>query len=85
MSIKTNIGRKVAITKICDGNGYPENDHKYIGRAYNQVVTLVALVPNTNCFYITDFFIPEFIGERNDYIHYGFLKVSIHNITFLEE
>ena len=79
------IGKRVAITKICDGTGYPQNDRKYIGKAYNQIVKLVALVPGTVDFYITDFFIPEFINENNDYIHYGFLKVSSGNITMLCE
>ena len=41
------IGKRVAVTKICDGTGYPQNDQKYIGKAYNQVVKLVALVPGT--------------------------------------
>lgn len=79
------IGKKATITKIRDGLGYPKNDEKYIGRAYNQVVKLVALVPNTTDFYITDFFMPEFIDKNNDYIHYGFLKVSSGNITLLCE
>ena len=41
------IGKRVVVTKICDGTGYPQNDQKYIGKAYNQVVKLVALVPGT--------------------------------------
>ena len=41
------IGKRVAVTKICDGTGYPQNDQKYIGKAYNQVVKLIALVPGT--------------------------------------
>jgi len=79
------IGKRVAITKICDGTGYPQNDQKYIGKAYNQVVKLVALVPGTVDLYITDFFIPEFINDNNDYIHYGFLKVNRGNIMMLCE
>jgi len=79
------IGKRVVVTKICDGTGYLQNDQKYIGKAYNQVVKLVALVHGTVDFYITDFFIPEFINENNDYIHYGFLKVSSGNITMLCE
>jgi len=79
------VGKRVAVTKICDGTGYPINDQKYIGKAYNQVVKLVALVPGTVDLYITDFFIPEFMDKNNDYIHYGFLKVSSGNITLLCE
>jgi len=79
------IGKIVAVTKISDGTGYPQNDQKYISKAYNQVVKLIALVPGIVDFYITDFFIPEFINENNDYIHYGFLKVSSGNITMLCE
>jgi len=83
--MKNIIGRKAVITKIHDGLGNEANDSKYIGKAYNQVVKLVILVPKTTDFYITDFFIPEFIEENNDYIHYGFLKISKGNITLLED
>ena len=79
------IGKSVAVTKISDGTGYSQNDQKYIGKAYNQIVKLVALVPGTVDFYITDFFIPEFINENNDYIHYEFLKISSGNIAMLCE
>jgi hypothetical protein len=82
---KSKVGKRAAITTVCDGLGYSQNDHKYIGKAYNQVVKLVAEVPDAIDFYITDFFIPEYIKENNDYIHYGFLKVSKDNITFLDE
>lgn len=83
--MKNLIGRKCAITKIHDGLGYEKNDIKYYKKAYNQVVTLLYLIPNTQYFYITDFFLPEYIEENNDYIHYGFLIVSDGNITLLEE
>jgi hypothetical protein len=79
------IGKRAAVTKINDGLGNPISDTKYTAKAYNQVVKLVAVVPNIKGFYITDFFIPEYINENNDYIHYGFLKVSSGNITLLNE
>lgn len=79
------VGRRAAVTTIHDGLGNFINDQEYTARAYNQVVKLIALVPNTTDFYITDFFIPEYINENNDYIHYGFLKVSRQNITLLKE
>lgn len=79
------IGKRAVVTKINDGLGHPINDQKYTGKAYNQMVRLVALVPNTTDFYITDFFIPEYINLNNDYIHYGFLKVNTRNITLLNE
>lgn len=78
------IGRKAAVTKVSDGTGYPTNDQKYIGKAYNQVVKIVGKVPNIDL-YITDFFMSEYINENNDYVHYGFLKVSRNNVTLLEE
>jgi hypothetical protein len=84
ININSLINRKAVVTRIYDGLGYQTNDSKYTGKAYNQVVKLVALVPETKDFYITDYFIPEFIEENNDYIHYGFLKVSTGNITLLE-
>ncbi len=79
------IGKKAVVTKVNDGLGNSKNDEKYISKAYNQIIKLVAIVPKTNGFYITDFFIPEYINENNDYIHYGFLKVSRQNITMLSE
>jgi hypothetical protein len=68
------IGKMAVVTNIYDGLGYKENDKKYIEKAYNKVVKLIALVLNTVDFYITDFFIPEYMSENNDYIHYGFLN-----------
>ena len=82
---KTMIGKKATVTKINDGLGNSRDDQKYISKAYNQIVKLISLVPDTADFYITDFFIPEYIKESNDYIHYGFLKVSRQNITLLGE
>ena len=79
------VGNRVAVTKINDGLGNPICDQKYTAKAYNQVVKLVALVPGILGFYITDFFIPEYIEMKNDYIHYGFLIVSRGNITMLCE
>jgi hypothetical protein len=78
------IGKMAVVTNIYDGLGYKENDKKYIEKAYNKVIKLIALVLNTVDFYITDFFIPEYMSENNDYIHYGFLKVSRDNITLLQ-
>lgn len=79
------INKMAVVTKIYDGSGNKINDDKYIRKAYNQLVKLVAEVPNIKGFYITDFFIPEYIEMKNDYIHYGFLIVSNQNITFLKD
>jgi len=73
---------KAYINKISDGRGYSANDIKYIGKAYNQVVTLKYNISSD--MYITDFFIPEYIELKNDYIHYGFLIVSSENIHIIK-
>ena len=84
--INNIIGKSATITKISDGSGCESNDNKYIGKAYKQVVKIVSQVSDENVdLYITDFFIQKFINESNDYIHYGFLKVSNGNITLLNE
>lgn len=79
------INKIAIVTKIYDDLGNKKYDEKYIGKAHNQIVKLVAEVPDIKGFYITDFFIPEYIEMKNDYIHYGFLIVSRQNITFLME
>lgn len=74
--------REAVVTNVSDGLGYINNDGKYTGKAKNQLVKLVYNLGND--FYITNFFIPEFINEKNDYIHYGFLIVSLGNVKLLE-
>jgi len=75
--------KRAVVTKIHDGLGYSTNDNKYIGKAYRQMITIVYEFPESK-FLLTDFFIPEYIDVKNDYVHYGFLIVSENNIEYLE-
>lgn len=77
-----SINKKAVITQVHTGDGYQSNDNKYIYPAYERLVTLKHKL--NNGFYITDFFNPDFINIKNDYIHYGFLIINLNNITFLE-
>lgn len=79
------IGENAVVYSKYDDLGNKRDDDRYIGMAYKQIVKIIAYVPNVSGFYITDFFIPEHIEEKNDYIHYGFLIVSNKNITILRD
>lgn len=76
------VGEKVVVTRLCfEGNTPNANDIRYVGKALNSLVTLVHEIHKD--FYITDFFISEFLEEKNDYIHYGFLIVERYNVDRL--
>lgn len=77
------VNKRAIVSNISDELGCVSDDKKYTGKAYNKVVTIKHKL--TSLLYITDFFIPEFINENNDYIHYGFLVVSENNITLLKD
>lgn len=84
MSEKNIYPRRAIVVKVSDGLGYEKNDWKYIGKAFNRVINIVHKLDNKGeSMYISDFFIPEYISEKNDYIHYGFLIVSRNNIEFV--
>ncbi|GAF80888.1 unnamed protein product [marine sediment metagenome] len=77
------INKLYAVTKLYDGYGYRNNDNKYIEPAFRTVVKFCyEIKPNM---YITDYFFPEYMELRNDYIYYGFLILSKENVTALEE
>lgn len=72
------IGKNVAVVRLCmDGNQPSEADKQYVGKALNRVVKIVHQFENG--FYLTDFFMPEYINDKNDYCHYGFLILDCHN------
>lgn len=77
------INQKVVITQVHTGEGYISNDNKYIGPAYEHVVTLKHQLKNG--LYITDWFYPEYMYLNNDYIYFGFLIVGESNITLLNK
>lgn len=78
------INRKVAIMKLCmDGNEPTKADIKYIGKALGKVVEIKHELEND--LYITDFFMPEYIDDKNDYCHYGFLIVDCNNFSLIHE
>lgn len=71
------IGKKVAVIRLCmTGNTPDANDRKYTGKALDTVVTIKHRFEDG--FYLTDFFMPEFMTEKNDYCHYGFLVLDEH-------
>ena len=72
--------KRAIVTKVSDGLGFTANDAKYIGKAFNRVVQIVDEV---NGLLLTDFYIPEFKSEVNDYIYHGFLLVSSKNIEYV--
>lgn len=72
------IGKDVIVVKLCmDGNIPSDTEKQYVGKALKKVVKIVHQFENG--FYLTDFFMPEHINEKNDYSHYGFLILDRHN------
>lgn len=77
------VGRKVAVMNLCMlGNEPNANDKKYIGKAIGKVVEIKHAFDNG--LYLTDFFIPEYINEKNDWCHYGFLVLDSHNFSLIQ-
>jgi len=81
-----HIGREVVVIENHDNGGYKENNLKYTGKAYNKKVKLVYNVAEEKeCdIFITDFFLPEFKDQNNDYIYNGYLKVMRDDFKFIE-
>lgn len=76
------IGRKVAITKLCmTGNTADENETRYGNHVLHKVVTIV--YDFLNGLYLTDYFVPEYINEKNDFVHYGFIIVNRYMIEVI--
>ena len=73
--------QRAILIKVSDGLGYHKNDEKYIGKAFNRVLNIVDTIKGN--MFLTDFYIPEFKEENNDYVRYGFLIVSRKNIEFV--
>lgn len=76
------VGKQVAITRYCmRGNTPTKDDEKYIGRAMNRVVRILHKFDDGS--YLTNFFMPEYINEKHDYCHYGFLVIDYQVLTRL--
>lgn len=73
--------QKVYVSNIEDGLGYILNDRKYIEPFENKVGNIVYKL--NDVMYLTDYFNPEFIDVSNDYIRYGFLIVTLGNVTLI--
>lgn len=72
------IGQEVAVVRLCiDGNKPTKVEKQYIGKALKKVVKIVHQFESG--FYLTDFFMPEYINDKNDYCHYGFLILDHYN------
>lgn len=76
------INKLAVVTKVSDGLGYTTNDEKYIRPSLHKAIKLCYELKHN--FFITDYFYPEFIYVKNDYIHYGFLILHRTNFTMLE-
>jgi len=72
--------KRAIVTKTSDGLGFMSNDAKYIDKAFNRVVEIVDEI---NGLLLTNFYIPEFKEEVNDYVYHGFLLVSSKNIEYV--
>ena len=84
--MERKFGKRAVVTEVYDGLGYKENDRKYIYPALHQMVT-IKHVFNANrgvTVYLTDFFLSEFMDQNNDYVYYGFLKVTDGNLTWID-
>lgn len=73
--------KRAIVVRLSCGGGYPSNDEKYIGKAYKRVLNVVDIAIGS--LFLTDFYIPEYKNENNDYVRYGFLIVSQGNIEFV--
>lgn len=60
------------------GSDYRDNNLKYFGSKYGSIVRIVYQFEDGT--YLTNCFLPEFVGENNDYIFNGFLKVMRHDV-----
>ena len=58
--------KRAIVTTISCGCGYKANDEKYIGKAFNRVLNVVDVAKGN--LLLTDFYIPEYKNENNDYV-----------------
>ena len=81
------VGREVCIIENHENGSYKANNFKYMHKVYNKKVKLVYNIAEENeCdIFITDFFLPEFRDEKNDYIYNGYLKVMKADFRFIEQ
>lgn len=76
------IGKDVAIMRLCMvGNKPTRSDEKYVGKALRRVVKIVHEFDDG--LFLTDFFMPEYIEDKNAYCHYGFLLLDHHNFEIV--
>ena len=73
--------KRATVVHVSDGLGYNTNDEKYVGRALNKVFDVVDSLGGG--LLLTNFYMPEFKGEVNDYCRHGFLIVSNSNIEYI--
>lgn len=80
------VGKQVAIVNLsdCEGQKPTNADCKYIGEAYKKVVTITHKFEDGDL-YLTDFFMPQYIDENNDYVHYGYLKLLRGNFKVVQD
>lgn len=76
------VGMDVAVMRLCMAGNLPtKTDEKYVGKSLRRVVKIVHEFDDG--LFLTDFFMPEYIDEKNDYCHYGFLVLDRHNFEII--
>ena len=73
---------RAKIIKVEDGLGYSANDEKYIRPHLNNTVNLTPIAGKFG-FFVTD--CPVDGKINNDYVHDGFLVVSVGNLGAIEK
>lgn len=73
--------KRAIVTQVYDGLGFTNNDNKYVGKAFNRVVEVVDKIDEV--LLLTNFYMPEFKDEVNDYCYHGFLIVTKKNIEYV--
>lgn len=76
------IGKRVLVVRNIHSGDYLKNNDKYLGSAYDKPVRLLY---KKGEIYITDFFVPEFMDEDNDYVYHGFLRVMDSDFKTINE
>ena len=82
-NFNTLINTSVVVIENHNNGGYRVNNVKFIGKAYNRMVKILHKLDQS--FYLTDFFIPEYMDINNDYIYYGFLKLCREDFKVIIE
>lgn len=81
--MKNIVGCRAIVSNIHDGLGTKENDIKFMSKAEGKEVEITGVSKKSDKLFITDFYQEEFSELDSDYIKYGYLLVTVGNITLL--